>query len=91
MNKEDKLKKEFENEFCLKEYPSGKNVDVIFPDTSPEDIFDWIQQHYISKDKVKGLKMEEWIEGTKFGNKNECAIANIVVDEINNKIDEVLK
>ena len=76
MNNKDKLK-------FIKKWNSAGNFR-----RNPEPIWKWINSHYISRDKVEGLKMEKRDMSGSLG--GLCGIEEMI-DEINNKIEEVLK
>jgi len=83
------LQKEYNIKFVrddglLDKYGYDKNGD---PDTSANLIWYWIQENYIPKDKVRGLKMEHLISI----NPKRVEDLNCLINEFNNSIDELIK
>jgi hypothetical protein len=67
--------------YTIKKHYTGSSIDI-----DKNKVWDFIQENYISKDKVEGLKMKE-IES--FGEDDDGY--NNAIYIFNNSIDEVLK
>jgi len=80
--KKEPNKSKFEDEFIS--WLSIPEIDLIW---------NWIQENYVPKDKVRGLKMKKRGK-TKFScqmNTWDYKPENELIDKFNNSIDEVLK
>jgi len=86
------LQKEFEKQFG---YISRDKYGDGFEVNCTDELYKWIQDNYVSKDKVRGLKRDnyecpddkldneyvtEWYRGS-----------NQIIEEFNNSIDEITK